>query len=491
MPATPPFSWKPIEDTSQALSVLEQSELRPLSQIWIEQKAALENAEGLRHFNERLKREWAIETGVLERLYTLDRGITQILIERGIDAAFITRDSTNRNPELVAAMIRDHEAAVDFLFDFVKQQRPLSTSYIKELHALLTRHQTMSDAVDTLGRRVEVELLRGQYKTLPNNPTRPDGSVHEYCAPEHVASEMDQLILIHEDHQKRGFAPEVEAAWLHHRFAQIHPFQDGNGRVARCLATLVFIRAGWFPLVVTRDERERYILSLEAADNGDLLQVVRLFAALEKQAFVRALGISAQVLSHNQPEQVIGAARELLTQRDKAIRAEWERAKETARRLQQITDDRLKDIAQRLESEVGQFFKFKKFSVDTELPGGDRGHYFRHQIIETARRLRYYANLAEYRGWSRLVLRADSQAEILLSFHAAGQEFRGIVAISPCFFRREETEDKEREIVDLTPLADEIFQVNYRESLLDAEGRFRPWLDEVLTRGLETWRLGL
>lgn len=50
-------------------------------------------------------------------------------------------------------------------------------------------------------------------------------------------------------------SPEVEAAWLHHRFTQIHPFQDGNGRIARLLASLVFIKAGWFPLVVTRDDR--------------------------------------------------------------------------------------------------------------------------------------------------------------------------------------------------------------------------------------------
>ena len=39
---------------------------------------------------------------------------------------------------------------------------------------------------------------------------------------------------------KRRTAREIEATWLHHRFTQIHPFQDGNGRVARALASLVF-----------------------------------------------------------------------------------------------------------------------------------------------------------------------------------------------------------------------------------------------------------
>jgi Fic family protein len=49
----------------------------------------------------------------------------------------------------------------------------------------------------------------------------------------------------------------VQAAWLHHRFTQIHPFADGNGQVARAIASLVFIEAGWFPLILKRDELDR------------------------------------------------------------------------------------------------------------------------------------------------------------------------------------------------------------------------------------------
>ena len=79
---------------------------------------------------------------------------------------------------------------------------------------------------------------------------------------------MDRLLAMHREHGQRGVAPEVEAAWLHHRFTQIHPFQDGNGRVARALATLVMIRAGWFPLVVTDAGRADYIEALEIADGG-------------------------------------------------------------------------------------------------------------------------------------------------------------------------------------------------------------------------------
>src|SRR5262249_27520055 len=176
-------------------------------------------------------------------------------------------------------ILRDHESTIDSLFEFVKGERRLSVSYIKELHALLTRNQEYVTGIDSLGRKAERQLLKGAFKKLPNNPLRANGFVHEYCPPEHVDSEMDHLIELHHAHVNQ--APEVEAAWLHHRFTQIHPFEDGNGRVARSLATLVFLRAGWFPLVI-RDiakERAHYIDALEGADEGDISGMVQLFSS--------------------------------------------------------------------------------------------------------------------------------------------------------------------------------------------------------------------
>ncbi len=262
--------WTEIRDYETPPAQLARAELRALAQVWREQRQQLAEGEAFRQFLERLKREWAIETGLIERLYTLDRGITQILIEHGIKAALIPHGSTP-NPDTAASMIEDHQQAVEGVFDFVKGNRTLSTGYVKELHALMTRHQETVEGVDAFGRETRVPLRRGDYKLRPNNPMRPDGTVHHYCPPEHVASEMDRLIAMHLGHQNQGIAPEVEAAWLHHRFTQIHPFQDGNGRIARALATLVFVREGWFPLVVRDRDRARYIDALEAADAGNLV----------------------------------------------------------------------------------------------------------------------------------------------------------------------------------------------------------------------------
>ena len=485
------YRWQPIGDYDIDPVSLAKPELQNLADIWLEQKEALEESEGLITFSARLHREWAIETGLLERIYTLDRGVTQMLIERGIDAAHVSDNGGSQDPERVVAIIRDHERAIEGLFAFVKGERSLSPGYIKELHAQLTRNQETTTAINSLGALVEVELLKGAYKTQPNNPTRADGSTHEYCPPEHVAAEMERLVQMHLAHEH--VSCEVEAAWLHHRFTQIHPFQDGNGRVARCLATLVFIKAARFPLVIrdTRQERGRYLDALEAADDGNLEPLVSIFAASQKRALVQALGISGQVLRLTRAEQIVGATRELLAEREKARRAEWEKAKRTAAHLQLVANRRLQGIVSHLEDEIGSFFSHARFRVDAETEGGSRDHYFRWQIIETAKQLDYFANTSEYRSWIRLVLHTDSQAEILVSFHGTGYEFRGVLAVSACFFRREETEKGEREIVDVTPLSSEIFQVNYREDQEDAVVRFSDWLEEILVKGLEIWREGL
>lgn len=285
-------SWRPIDDLPEDWRRLVDSDLHQVADYWRENREELGAEGAVADFNERLKREWAIETGLIERVYRLTRGTTEVLIEHGLREELIPSSATDRDPALVFDMIQDHAAAVDGLFDFVKQRRRLSTSYVKELHAVLLANQATASARDVFGRRVAMPLTRGDYRKRPNNPVRSDGLVHEYCPPEQVASEMERLLAMHLEHEEREVAPEVEAAWLHHRFVQIHPFQDGNGRVARALATLVVIRAGWFPLVVTDAGRPDYIDALELADAGNLRPLVRLFAGIQRRSFEEAIRIA-------------------------------------------------------------------------------------------------------------------------------------------------------------------------------------------------------
>ncbi len=279
--------WEPITDLPQDWSSLTRGELGSLLQRWKDQRKKLEKSDLLANFRQRLSREWSIETGQIEGVYDIDKGITQTLIERGISADLIPFQPGQKLPELIATIIQDHAAVLEGLFQFIKGDRPISKSYIHELHAALMRHQDTTLVRDQFGNLFESKLLKGKYKERANNPRKPDGSMHQYCPPEQVDPEMERLLAMHSKHARQGIPVEVEAAWLHHRFTQIHPYQDGNGRVARALASLLFIQAGLFPLVVTRDDRVRYIDALEAADNGDMRLLVTFFTELQQRAFAQ------------------------------------------------------------------------------------------------------------------------------------------------------------------------------------------------------------
>ncbi len=81
--------WEPISDLPEDWRSLSDGELGPLLQFWNDQWGDLEQSGALAAFNQRLAREWSIETGQIEGVYDIDRGITQTLIERGIDADLI------------------------------------------------------------------------------------------------------------------------------------------------------------------------------------------------------------------------------------------------------------------------------------------------------------------------------------------------------------------------------------------------------------------
>jgi len=483
--------WIPITDLTAVDAALASDELKPLSEIWTDEQAQLADDRALREFNDRLQREWAIETGIIERLYSLNRGVTSLLIERGIDASLIPSDATDRPPELVATIIRDQESAVDHLFDLVAKRRQLSVGFIKELHVLMTRHQATTVGIDQFGNEMEIPLAHGEFKEWPNNPTRADGLLHEYCPPEQVASEMDRLVEMHLSHDEAEISPEVSASWLHHRFAQIHPFQDGNGRIARALASLVFIQHRWFPLVITRDHRTVYLDALEDADAGDLSKLVALFANRQKHAFVGTLGIARDVVQEGQRlDQQLAAIEQMFSKRDAALREELVHAKDLAQQMWELGVKRLEQIASQLQESIDAPGRDRRAFVDKAAADDlELRTWHRWQIIQGARYLGYFAGLGDFTCWARLGIQTESgRSEILLSFHTIGHEFKGVIGASVVFFRRHESSEGDRHALDVQTVSDEVFQINYKDDEERVAIRFSRWLERALVTALDAWR---
>lgn len=216
-------------------------------------------------------RAFAIETGQIEGLYTLRRGVTEQLIAEGFGSAVGGHAFEDMEDETLKGLLEDQEAAYDMMFDDVASGRPLSAWMIKSWHQMLVRHQRFVVGRDMMGRLVQIPFERkGVWKVMPNNPTRDDGVVHQYCPPEHVDSEIERLLTIHRDEVAGRYPVNVEAAWLHHRFVRTHPFQDGNGRVSRLLMAWPYVKRHLPPPVIEAKEKPGYFDALAYADRGDL-----------------------------------------------------------------------------------------------------------------------------------------------------------------------------------------------------------------------------
>ena len=66
----------------------------------------------------------------------------------------------------------------------------------------------------------------------------------------------------------------VLATVVHNQFVYIHPFNDGNGRVARLLFNFILIKKGFFPIIFYNDEKQKYYSYLRSAKSGDIKQFV-------------------------------------------------------------------------------------------------------------------------------------------------------------------------------------------------------------------------
>jgi prophage maintenance system killer protein len=468
--------WVPVEDVVSPEN-LSDGELAALIEVWRDQSTALSESDAVETFGERLNREWAIETGIIERVYSIDRGTTQTLIEKGIEASLILREGSGRDPEEIAAILQDHLDALDGMFAFVKGEREISVGYIKELHSALLRHVRTHTVKDSLGNFFDVPLQKGAYKAQPNSPTRSDGTVHEYCPPEHVASEMDRLVEIHTKHVQAKLPAEVQAAWLHHAFTQIHPFEDGNGRVARTLASLVFVKAGAFPLVITRDDHVRYIEALEKADEGNIRPLVEMFVSAERRVSIRALqalpqpGTRTITNAPKTPDEAIAEIRDFLVLRGDALPKGWENADLLSSVILTDAHRRLARIDDKLKAELGQVSSNFVFSLTSAEGQGAK------EASEAARSLGYeLLPGATFRA--RYLHLEPGQSRIEFVLQRLGPTYKGIVAGL---------------LLLVTPdgsaaTTNDIFQINYMDHDVPLRPRFAKWLEAGLTRALEMWR---
>ena len=486
----PNYKWTPIKPLSDEEKAIDLAEMSPLYKTWRAAKERLEgsSAGNLNLFRERLIRRLSVETGILERLYDLDRGTTEVLVASGFAEELVSRSSTDIEPSRLIDLLRDQEAAIKLVMDCVAGSRTLTKGIIHELHRILTHHQDTTTAINQFGDRLEIPLSKGAYKTQPNNPRRPDGTIHEYCPPIHVESEMDNLLrwfseCLNED-------PIILAAWLHHRFTQIHPYQDGNGRVGRTLITLILLRAELLPLVIDRDVRTEYISALEAADSGDLAALVLLFARIEKAAMLQALSVESDSQEHREKRlagAVIESLARKLEKRKLAKDATLRSVNRVAQELRYEAKKVLEDTLCCLRGPVSQLGE-PDIRVIEGGPDHSNAHWYKHEVVQTANQAGKFANFEEAHFFAKASVRVDRERLVLVvSFHHVGRELSGVMEATAFAQLQSFEQSEDRVSEDFSVCSLEPFVFTYTTNADKVKGSFARWLDAVAAVALKQY----
>lgn len=151
----------------------------------------------------------------------------------------------------------DHARSYDFMFSLLKNHR-IDEEAVLRMHELF--YQNIEPAYAGRYRDIKVIITGSHYPTT---------------APEKLELEMSRLFEW-ADRERDQIHPVEFAAELHRRFVFIHPFKDGNGRVARLLMNLALIQEGYLPAVIPPVLRMDYISLLERAlrDPHDFIEFI-------------------------------------------------------------------------------------------------------------------------------------------------------------------------------------------------------------------------
>ena len=422
--------WVDVEPIPEVNGDLEQvlASVNVLRSAWEDALTSVTDHEFTEARMRSLRRH-AIETGIIERLYDIDWGVTEALVAEGITAEVAAREGGVDEDTL--AIVQSQLDALEFLSAAARDGDELTVHFVRQLHHLICREQEMYEGRDQFGRLVHLTLHHGTWKSAPNHVLRPDGTILEYTPPEHVQQQMEDLIALYKG--SSGQHPVVRAAWLHHRFIRIHPFEDGNGRVGRALVLLTLLCDRFAPLVVDRTMRAQYIADLDEANSGNLWPLIRLFARLEIVALRSELErpVEPTKLGTGAAEVARAYVDRLRSLRDAGRTDRVERVHALAESLHERIEQCITKVGGDISEQFSSIDEQARSSVTSAKPPAEQSYFWRAQLVRTAREVDFFTNISNGSWWTRLHLTAlGSTVRYVAAVQKVGHGDTGVLAIT-------------------------------------------------------------
>jgi len=208
---------------------------------------------------QKLRLDWNYHSNAIEG-NTLSQGETRAFIMEGLTA--------KGKPLKDHLDIKGHNDAIDFILSMIKNSQYFTEKDIRELHKLILVEPYTSKAETKEGIPTQKIIKLGKYKSSANHVKTATGEIHYYATPEETPAKMNDLMTWFRENEEK-YHPLILASLFHYRFVNIHPFDDGNGRMSRLLMNFILMKYNFPPVVIKKEDRDSYYFALRNADAGD------------------------------------------------------------------------------------------------------------------------------------------------------------------------------------------------------------------------------
>ncbi|KAM6501952.1 Fido domain containing protein [Amanita muscaria] len=210
----------------------------------------------------RYARLLCIESNEIEKVFALGGQSLPRLVKLGFYYGAIDRVKAGgvQEPRNIIAILKDLQTSLDFLTGIARNPSELSEDIICQIHKIAMKSCRIGSFQDenTLFYLTHPGVYRK--RLITTSLTASENMIVQYTHQSKVPSEMNLFLdMMKKCLEEKDISPFAAAAWIHATFARIHPFTDGNGRVARLLASLPLIQAGYPPINVPVHKREEYL----------------------------------------------------------------------------------------------------------------------------------------------------------------------------------------------------------------------------------------
>ena len=285
------------------------------------------------------------------------------------------------------AEARNLAHAIDFLEELAGDySTPIRENDVRQLHELVLKN--IHDAAGSY-RTSSVEISGSEY--LPPSPESVPGEMEEF-------GEWISRVSVPSEDEFASVKGLVSAAAAHTWFVSIHPFIDGNGRVARLLMNLILMRYRYPIGIVSKEDRNRYYDALEISQGSDLTP----FIALVTECIEESLEEYEQAAAEKREQDEWAASVLAKFSAPERVRAEneyevWKNAMELLKsHIQQTVDifDQQADYGRVYQKDFGNL-EFEKYSALRRGDSAKRTWFLRVDFVRgetTARYLLFFGH---------------------------------------------------------------------------------------------------